>query len=148
VSRDADEIRQEIDQTRDELGETLEAIGARVAPGHVAERVKEDVDEKLDKVRPARILERRIEGLRAGARRMSDAASAAGAGTGAEAVGDRLRRICDTAAREVRSAPPSAQALAAFGAGLATTAVLPSFARRRLAALVIGAVVAVVAIAR
>lgn len=148
MTRDADEIRQEIDQTRDELGETLEAIGARVAPAHVAERVKEDVDEKLDKVRPARILERRTEGLRARVRRISEAGSATGAGTGAEAAAERVRRVCDTAAREVRSAPPSAQALAAFGGGLAATAVLPSFARRRLVTLLIGAVVAVVAVAR
>jgi hypothetical protein len=146
VSRDADEIRQEIDETREELGETLEAIGARVAPGHVAEQVREDVDEKLDKVSPARILRRRTEGLRSTVARMTEAG--AGEGTLDGAVGDRVRAVCDVAAREVRSAPPSAQALAAFGAGLAATAILPSFARRRFVALLVGGAGAAAAISR
>lgn len=153
VTRDADEIRQEIDDTREELGETLEAIGARVAPGHVAQRVRDDVDDKLDKVSPARVLRRRTEGLRTSLRRVAesgagDAGGAVGDAGGAAAPGDRLRRMCSTAVDEVSSAPPPAQALAAFGGGLALTAILPSFARRRLTALVLGAAVAAYALAR
>lgn len=153
MTRDADEIRHEIDQTREELGETLEAIGARVAPGHVAQRVKEDVDDRLDvlgdKVSPARILRRRTEELRTALRRVTET-SAAGSGEagGAAAVADAVRRACSTAAEEVSSAPPPAQAVVALGGGLALTAVLPSFARRRATVLVLGAAVAAFAMAR
>ena len=153
VTSDADEIRQEIDDTREELGETLEAIGARVAPGHVAQRVRDDVDDKLDKVSPARVLRRRTEGLRTSLRRVAesgavDAGAAVADSGGTAAVGDRLRRMCSTAVDEVSSAPPPAQALAAFGGGLAFTAILPRFARRRSTALLLGAAVAAYAFSR
>ena len=159
MTRDADEIRQEIDETREELGETLEAIGDRVAPSHVAQQVRDDVGEKMS---PKRILERRTEGLRQGLRTvMESGASEAGPGgpdggaapegTVAE-LGDRLRRMSATAAEQAKAAPEEeqdrARVLAAFGAGVALTAVLPGFARRRAVALLIGAVIAGVAAAR
>ena len=72
MSRDPDEIREEIETAREDLGETLEAIGDRVAPKHVAKRVKDDVDDKIDaigdKVSPKRILARRTESIRSGLR--------------------------------------------------------------------------------
>jgi len=77
VSRDPDEIRQEIDRAREDLGETLEAIGDRVAPKHVAQRVKDDVDEKIeaigDKVSPRRIFQRKTESIRSGLRNRGEA---------------------------------------------------------------------------
>jgi len=152
VTRDADEIRQEIDTTREELGETLEAIGARVAPGHVAQRVREDVDGRLDdlgdKVSPARIIRRRTEQLRTTVRRFTETDAAGDGASGAAAMGDKLRRACSTAAEEVSSAPPPAQALAALGGGLALTAVLPRFARRRPTVFVLGAAIAAYALTR
>lgn len=149
MTRDADDIRQEIDQAREELGETLEAIGDRVAPGHVAQRVRDDVDDRMDKVSPARVLRRQTEALRGSLRRVAESGAAGDPDAGgAAAVGDRLARAWSTAAQEVSSAPPPAQALAAFGGGLALTALLPAFARRRPAVFVIGAAVAAYALAR
>ena len=154
MTRDADDIRQEIDDTREELSETLEAIGARVAPSHVAQQVRDDVGEKVS---PKRILERRTAGLRHGLRAVLDSGSTPGGdarvpeGTVAQ-VGDRLRRMSATAAEQAAAAPLEAQVqartLAAFGAGVALTAVLPGFARRRAVALLVGAVLAGVAAAR
>ena len=169
MTRDADDIRKEIDDTREELGETLEAIGARVAPSHVAQQVRDDVGEKVS---PKRILERRTEGLRQGLRAVLDSGAAAGpvgpdgaevlagggpAGGGAPEgtvaqLGDRLRRMSATAAEQARAAPEDeqvrARVLAAFGSGVALTAVLPAFARRRSVALLVGAILAGVAAAR
>lgn len=156
MTRDADEIRQEIDETREELGETLEAIGARVAPSHVAQQVRDDVGEKMS---PKRILERRTEGLRQGLRTVMESGASEGGSDGGAApegtvaeLGDRLRRMSATAAEQAKAAPEEeqdrARVLAAFGAGVALTAVLPGFARRRAVALLIGAVVAGVAAAR
>ena len=151
MSKDPDEIRHEIDQTREELGETLEAIGARVAPAHVAQRVKDDVDERLDdlgdRVSPKRILARRTESLRAGLRSIAEEAEGDDAGAPAAAA-DRLRRAYGAAAEQVSAAPPQAQVVAAFGAGLVLTALLPSFARGRSALLVVGTAVAGFALAR
>jgi hypothetical protein len=161
MSRDPDEIRHEIDETRDELGETLEAIGARMAPSHVAQQVRGDVEDKLgeigDKVSPKRILERRTEGLRRGLRSVVESGARDGEGgaavpAGLAGVGPRLRRMSATAAEQASAAPPDKQAeakvLAAFGGGVALTAILPAFARRRPFALVVGAVLAGVARAR
>ncbi len=151
MSRDPDDIRHEIDQTREELGETLEAIGARVAPGHVAQRVKDDVDERLDvigdKVSPKRILQRRTEGVRAGLRSIAEGRATDGA-DGTPDVTARVRQLYEVAAEQVSAAPPEGQIVAAFGGGLVLTALLPSFARRRSALLVLGAAVAAFALAR
>ena len=43
-----EELRQEIEQTRDHLGGTLDAIGDRVIPGRVVERKVNKVRESLD----------------------------------------------------------------------------------------------------
>ena len=130
MSRDADEIRQEIDRARDDLGETLEAIGDRVAPKHVAQRVKDDVDDKIDaigdKVSPKRIFQRKTEGIRSGLRirganvdtsddvEIDDSAMLSASGNGrtggggeigrqAQNLRQRLRRASGTAVEQVTS---------------------------------------------
>ncbi len=63
-----EELRREIEEARNGLGETLEAIGDRVAPKKVVERAKENVAEKVEEVRdklsPGRIVRRRTMSLR------------------------------------------------------------------------------------
>lgn len=135
MSRDPDEIREEIDRARGELGETLEAIGDRVAPKHVAQRVKGDVDDKIDaigdKVSPKRIFQRRTAGIRSGLRNrgesrmdgsteitaddgMSESTGTAPTGGDigrqAQNLRQRLRRASGTAVEQVTSAPAQARA--------------------------------------
>ena len=140
MSRDPDEIREEIEAAREDLGETLEAIGDRVAPKHVAKRVKSDVDDKIDaigdKVSPKRILARRTESIRSGLRNRggsgmdttddpiesadANGQSSAGdsdVGRQAQNLRQRLRRASGTvtsasgaAVEQVRSAPRQARA--------------------------------------
>ncbi|MDQ3980671.1 MAG: DUF3618 domain-containing protein, partial [Actinomycetota bacterium] len=70
MATDANEVRREIAQARNELGETLEAIGDRVAPKKVVARAKDNVAEKVDDVRdkvsPSRLLRRPGDALRRG----------------------------------------------------------------------------------
>src|SRR5215213_9768529 len=54
MSRNPDEIRREIEMTRGQLAQNLEAIGDKVSPKHVLEEV-------ADKVSPRRILNRQTE---------------------------------------------------------------------------------------
>jgi hypothetical protein len=54
MSRSPDEIRREIEMTRGQLAQNLEAIGDKVSPKHVLEEV-------VDKVSPRRILNRQTE---------------------------------------------------------------------------------------
>ena len=51
MSRSPDEIRREIEMTRGQLAQNLEAIGDKVSPKHVVEQIS-------DKVSPRRILNR------------------------------------------------------------------------------------------
>ena len=51
MSRNPDQIRREIEMTRGQLAQNLEAIGDKVSPKHVVEQIS-------DKVSPRRILER------------------------------------------------------------------------------------------
>lgn len=51
MSKKADEIRSEIEQTRGAMGNTLEALGDRVAPKKMAARAKADVADKVEDVR-------------------------------------------------------------------------------------------------
>lgn len=43
MGQTADEVRQEIERSRDDLGQTLDAIGDRVSPAKIIERRKESV---------------------------------------------------------------------------------------------------------
>ena len=63
-----EQLRREIDQARAGVGQSLEAIGDRIAPKKVVDRAKENVAEKVeevrDKVSPGRIVRRRTMSLR------------------------------------------------------------------------------------
>src|SRR5215213_5647641 len=54
MSRNPDEIRRDIEATRGQLAQNLEAIGDKVSPKHVLEEIS-------DKVSPRRILNRQTE---------------------------------------------------------------------------------------
>lgn len=62
MARSTDEVRRDIEQTRDELGNTLEAIGDKVAPKKAVRRAKwkaqDKVEDVKDRVSPARLARR------------------------------------------------------------------------------------------
>lgn len=83
MEKPPEEIRSEIDDVRDDLGETLEAIGDRVAPKKVVARAKSDAADKIRGVKvrfsPRRLTQRGTEVARRGLRSAvgSDNSSAA-----------------------------------------------------------------------
>jgi len=125
------EIRQDIERRRGDLGETLEALGDRMSPKKVAGRAKADVAEKLDEAR-ARVNPGRL--VRIG---LDRAKSALG--------GDGERRPLPAPARPAasRRSPaargqhdgsatgPLVAGAVAFGGGLAVASLLPSSPRER-----------------
>jgi len=72
VDKPPEEIRSEIDDVREDLGETLEAIGDRVAPKKVMARAKADAADKIDDVKarlsPRRLAQRGTDAARRGLR--------------------------------------------------------------------------------
>jgi ElaB/YqjD/DUF883 family membrane-anchored ribosome-binding protein len=72
VERPPDQIRNEIEDVREDLGETLEEIGDRVAPQKVMARAKADiagrVDDAKEKVSPRRLAQRGTDVVRRGVR--------------------------------------------------------------------------------
>lgn len=65
MSRDAQQIRQEIEETRGQLGQTLEAIGDRVSPRHM-------VEDLAEKVSPRRLVRRQTERMKEGITNVGD----------------------------------------------------------------------------
>lgn len=65
MARNAEQIREEIEQTRGQLGQTLEAIGDRVSPRHV-------VEDLAEKVSPRRLVRRQTEKVKEGISNMGD----------------------------------------------------------------------------
>ena len=51
MGQSTEELRREIEYTRDDLGQTLDAIGDRVSPGRIVERRKNRVVNGLSSVR-------------------------------------------------------------------------------------------------
>lgn len=126
MAKTADQIRREIDQTRDNLGETLEAISERVNPRTVAQRVREDVSEKVN---PKRIFKRKTERLR----HRSDGTKTNGNGNGVSRgpVATRTRSVPTAEAKSLPAEAvdtardnPLAAGAVAFGSGIAIAALL------------------------
>jgi gas vesicle protein/ElaB/YqjD/DUF883 family membrane-anchored ribosome-binding protein len=86
MDRSPEELRSEIDDIREDLGETLEAVGDRVAPKKVVARAKADLADKVDdvkeKVSPARLARRGADAVRQGVRSVVGSGSGNGNGHG------------------------------------------------------------------
>jgi ElaB/YqjD/DUF883 family membrane-anchored ribosome-binding protein len=134
-----DEIRNEIEQTRDELAYDVDRLADRTSPGRVVGRKVEGVKEK------ARGMAEKVMGAKDSA---SDAASSAGsmaadgaqtvaarAGDAASAAGGAVSRAGDKIQTAVRQTPdavvsrargnPVAAGMIAFGVGLLVASLLP-----------------------
>ncbi len=143
MSKNAAEIRSEIEQTRGAMGSTLEALGDRVAPKKVAARAKADVAEKVEVVRhrlsPVGAIRRatsRMSGSMHGAMSAANGPprSTAGARSAlSEAPGklaDKAGSATETVTQQA-SGNPLAVGLLAFGAGVAVAGLLPPTDRER-----------------
>lgn len=146
MNRNAEEIRREIERTRGELAQNLEAISDRMSPKHVKEQVSEKVGEITDKVNPRHLLKRQVQKVKEGLSNTGGSISPrAGAAPGAggrvsqqaRSLGRRGQSVTADVVDQVRSAPhtnPMATALVAFGAGLVVGLALPPSEKERQAA--------------
>jgi len=122
VGTTAEDLRNRLDQQRNELGYDLEAIGDRVSPGRVVERRKAAARDRVRSVRD-RLMGTKDDAMSA----ITQAPSAvgdkvAGATSG---VGQQLSHAPD-AAKHAAEGNPLAVGLIAFGAGLVVSSLLPT----------------------
>ena len=110
MGQSADELKQEIEGTRNDLSETLDAIGDRVSPGRVIERRKN----------------RMVGGVQALKDRVMGPLSTAkdGASDGASSVSDAIGSTPDAVRAQTQGSPLAAGAIA-FGVGFLAAAVFP-----------------------
>ena len=105
VDESKEQIEGEIHETRAQLGETLEALGEKLAPGQVVGKAKAQAQEKLDdvaeKVSPPRVARRQVEKVKDKLGRESDES---GAGEGDDDVRARLAEAARQIEAEERGA--------------------------------------------
>ena len=112
MARPPEEIRGEIDDVREDLGETLEEIGDRVAPQKVMARAKAEATEKVEGVKqtlsPRRLARRGTDSVRRGVRR----AVGSGADDDGDDGGGQLSQTAGAARERTRSAVGGTKATA------------------------------------
>jgi ElaB/YqjD/DUF883 family membrane-anchored ribosome-binding protein len=116
MGQSAEELRREIEYTRGDLGETLDAIGDRVSPGRIVERRKNKVVNGLSSVRD------RVMGT------ASDAGHSVG-DTAGSAV-DTIKGAPDTVVHQTQGNPLVAGGIA-FGVGVLLASVFPATAKEQ-----------------
>ena len=108
MGQNAEELRYDIERTRGELGETLDAIGDRVSPGRMIERRRNRI---TDGVRTAR--ERVMGTVSGGAQGAASAAQGAAEAVSPDAMRDQV------------TGRPLGAGLVSFGLGFLVAAALP-----------------------
>jgi hypothetical protein len=123
MGQDADQLKREIEDTRGELGGTLDAIGDRLSPGRMVERRKNRMVNGLHNVRD------RVMGT------ASDTGSAVGHAVADAAGGavDSLKDTPDTVRRQTQGNPLAAGAVA-IGVGVLLASIFPASDQERRAA--------------
>jgi gas vesicle protein len=112
-SNDPDQLRAEIERTRSDLSQNVNALGEAVTPGNIAKR-------QVDKVAGAAVgLKDKVMGT------VDDATSSA-----ADTASDRVGEVKDQAARKARGNPMAA-GLIALGAGWLLGSLLPASDKER-----------------
>ena len=111
MSNDPEQIRREIERTRSELSDNVNALGDKVNPGSIAKRQVGRVRGAATSVKDA------VLGS------ASDAADTAGSAAGT--VGDAVADAPGAVARRAQGSPIAA-GLIAFGAGLLVSSMLPA----------------------
>jgi hypothetical protein len=118
MGQSAEELRRDIERTREGLGDTLDAIGDRVSPGRIMERKKNRFTSGL------RIARDRVMGT------VTDTTHAVAggvhsAGDNASGALDHVREMPGAVREQTQGAPVLAGAIA-FGVGLLVAAAFPS----------------------
>ena len=116
MGQSTEQLRREIEYTRDDLGQTLDAIGDRVSPGRIVERRKNRVANGLSSVRD------RVMGT------ASDAGHAIGDTAGGTV--DTIKGAPDTVVQQTQGNPLVAGAVA-FGVGVLMASVFPATAKEQ-----------------
>lgn len=134
MGKTATELREEIEERRDDLGRDFEAIGDRVSPARIAERKTEAVKSKFRGVKDAVMgtaddvaggAHDTVTGVRESAHDLASSAS------------DKVHAVADTAGnvpstiKDQTQGNPLAAGLVAFGLGLLAASVLPTSRRER-----------------
>lgn len=116
MGQSAEELRREIEYTRDDLGQTLDAIGDRVSPGRMVERRKNRVMYGLTSVRD----------------RVMGTASDAGQTIGDTAGGtvDTIKGAPEAVVQHTQGNPLVAGAVA-FGVGVLVASVFPATSKEQ-----------------
>ena len=116
MGQSTEELRREIEYTREDLGQTLDAIGDRVSPGRIVERRKNRVVNGFASVRD----------------RVMGTASDAGHSIGDTAGGtvDTIKGAPDTVVQQTQGNPLVAGAVA-FGVGVLMASVFPATAKEQ-----------------
>jgi len=132
MGQSPEELRREIEQTRSELGGTLDAIGDRVSPGRIMERRKNRFRDGVGSVRD-RVMGP-VETTRSTFASVPSRAGDAGSGVAgsvaehasgmASGVADTVKSAPDVARSGAQGSPLAAGALA-FGVGFLAAVVFP-----------------------
>jgi ElaB/YqjD/DUF883 family membrane-anchored ribosome-binding protein len=123
MGQSAEQLRREIEYTRGDLGETLDAIGDRLSPGRIMERRKN----------------RLVSGLRSVRERVMGSASDAGTGVGqpvreaAEGAVDTVKDAPDMVRRQTEGNPLVAGGIA-VGVGVLIASMFPATQQEQRAA--------------
>jgi len=117
VAERTTELRSEIEDTREHLGDTLDAIGDRVSPGRIVERRKNRARQSIDTMRE------RVMG--AAPTKPSTVGVRDSASNAVASVGEGVRHAPDAVASGTQGSPLVAGGLA-FGLGILVAALLPT----------------------
>ena len=117
MGKSTQELRGDIEHTREDLGETLDAIGERVSPGRIVQRRKDRVRHAISSARES--VMGSTESASGGARQMAHQAGGA-----ASTVTDKARQAPEQVVRQTQGNPLAA-GLVAFGVGLVVASVIP-----------------------
>jgi hypothetical protein len=127
MGQDADELKRDIERTRDDLGGTLDAIGDRVSPSRIMERRKNRMRNAVESMR-LRVMGAVHDGTHAVHDSTGQAAQRVG--DSMDSAVDSLRHAPEMAKQRTEGAPMVAGALA-FGVGFLAAAAFPPSKRER-----------------
>jgi uncharacterized protein YjbJ (UPF0337 family) len=117
MGKSTQELRRDIEQTREDLGGTLDAIGDRVSPGRIVKRRTDRVRDAFSSVRES--VMGSAESAQGSAQQVAHQASDA-----ASTVAGKARQAPDQVMRQTQGNPLAA-GLVAFGVGMVVASVIP-----------------------
>ena len=121
MGQDTEELKREIERTRDDLGGTLDAIGDRVSPGRIVERKKNRLKNSVQSARD-RVMGPMHAGTHGVSATAHDAAQSMHDATGTAV--DAVKHTPEMARERTEGSPMVAGALA-FGVGFLVAAAFP-----------------------